>query len=70
MKTLSKSYTYAIIEGEHKGHSVVTDCWGIDFGGRDPKTAGWCVDCDQPVELVFLEDGGKINEAARKSVKS
>lgn len=40
-----------VVEGEHAGHNVVVDAFGIDFFGRDPETAGWCHDCREQVDL-------------------
>jgi hypothetical protein len=53
MKT--KIYRFNVTEGKHKGHHVNTDAWGIEFEGRNPETAGWCLDCHEPVDVYEVE---------------
>jgi hypothetical protein len=49
MKT--KAQKLNVVEGEHAGHNVVIDAFGVDFNGRDPKTAGYCLDCHEPLDV-------------------
>lgn len=50
-----KRYQYEISQGEHKGHKVATDAYGVDYFGRNPETAGWCFNCHEQVELTGTE---------------
>lgn len=47
---------YTITDGEHAGHHVTTDAWGIDYCGRNPKTAVWCHDCHDTLDLIDGEE--------------
>lgn len=51
-RTQSRHIKYQVAEGEHAGHRVVSDNYGIDFGGRDPRTAAYCLDCHESLVLV------------------
>jgi hypothetical protein len=48
---VTKAQKLNVVEGEHAGHHVVVDAFGVDFGGRDPETAGYCLDCHEPLEV-------------------
>ena len=41
-------------ESAHEGHEIVRDHWGIDFEGRDPATAFYCMTCHLP--LIATEE--------------
>lgn len=60
---ITKALRLNIVEGEHAGHNVVVDAWGIDFCGRDPETAGYCHTCREPLDVYPVEpprsDGGR-----------
>lgn len=49
----SRHVKYKVAEGEHAGHRVVSDNYGIDFGGRDPRAAAYCLDCHESLVLVI-----------------
>lgn len=58
----TKIFRYNIVEGEHKGHLVTTDKWGIEREGRDPETAAWCHDCHEAVDLYKVEEVVKVTD--------
>ena len=39
-------------QGEHHGHQIVKDRWGIDFENADPKTSWFCMDCSIPLTIT------------------
>jgi hypothetical protein len=55
----TKVFRFEIVEGEHVGHHVVTDAFGIDFNGRDPETAGYCLDCRERVVIYEVGETKK-----------
>ena len=54
-------------DGEHRGHRMIRDSFGVDFLGKPEDTSFFCVDCKEPViinvkwiaEPVFTEGSVK-----------
>ena len=58
----TRVYSYTIVEGEHIGHRVVTDAFGIDYRGRDPETAVYCLDCHEELDLYEVEEAKEAEQ--------
>jgi hypothetical protein len=58
----TRAYKLNVVEGEHAGHNVVVDAFGVDFFGRDPKTAAYCHDCRESLEVYDVKDGEELGE--------